>query len=132
MTKEYTFHSWEEIEGSVVIATDLDSLTIETDDMDMFLSGLIEVGAKKNGHAVESAVETYQPVRLTTMTEETQRSIVDGMRGVFDELSKATTPEKIKYLSLKASNMVKVTQAVVGMARLELEVQKTARGKKIK
>lgn len=132
MTKEYTFHSWEEIEGSVIIATDLDSLTIETDDLDMFLAGLIEVGAKKNGHAVETSVVAYEPIRLTTMTEETQKSIVDGMRGVFDELSKATTPEKIKYLSLKASNMVKVTQAVVGMARLELEVKKTARGKKIK
>jgi hypothetical protein len=60
------------------------------------------------------------------MNSETQLSIIEGMRSVFDELSKAQSPEKIKSLSLKAANMVKITQAVTGMARLELDMQKTA------
>lgn len=126
MAKEYTFHTWDELEGKVLIATDSESISVDNDDLDMFLAGLIEVGAKKNGHSVESAVEAYQPIRLQTMNEETQKGIVQGMRDVFDELSKAQSPEKIKSLSLKASNMVKITQAVTGMARLELDVHKTA------
>lgn len=133
MAKEYTFQSWDELNGKVIIATDLDSITVDLDDLDMFLAGLIEVGAKKNGHnghAVESAVEAYQPIRLNTMNEETQTSIIGGLRSVFDELSQAQSPEKIKSLSLKASNMVKITQAVSGLARLELDLHKAAQVKK--
>lgn len=63
------------------------------------------------------------------MNPDMQTSIIDGMRNVFDELSKAQTPEKIKSLSLKAANMVKITQAVTGMAHLELELHKQARAK---
>jgi len=47
MAKEYTFQAWDELNGKVIIATDLDSITVELDDLDMFLAGLIEVGAKK-------------------------------------------------------------------------------------
>lgn len=136
MTKVYTFKTWEEIDGTIFISTNLETLEFDADMIDMSLSGLIEVGAKKNGlngHANgETAIVTVQPIILQTMTADTQTSIVDGLRSVFDELSKAQSPEKIKSLSLKASNMVKITQAVTGMARLEFDLQKEARGRKIK
>lgn len=134
MTKVYTFKTWEEIDGTIFISTNLETLEFDADMIDMSLSGLIEVGAKKNGlngHANgETAIVTVQPIILQTMTADTQTSIVDGLRSVFDDLAKAQTPEKIKSLSLKASNMVKITQAVTGMARLEFDIQKEARGKK--
>lgn len=129
-TINYEFRSWEHMGDKVYIATDKETLTVDEDMLDMFLAGLIEVGAKKNGHEVSSEVVAYKPIVLTTMTPDTQTSIVDGLRGAFDELSNAQTPEKIKALSLKASNMVKITQAMTGMARLELDLHKQASAKK--
>lgn len=130
----YEFRSFERLNKKTHIATDKDTITVDDDMLDMFLAGLIEVGAKKNGlngHANgETAVVAVQPIVLQTMNADTQTSIVDGLRSVFDELAKAQSPEKIKSLSLKASNMVKITQAVTGMARLEFDIQKEARGKK--
>ena len=134
MTKVYTFKTWEEIDGTIFISTNLETLEFDADMIDMSLSGLIDVESKKNGlngHSNgETAVVSVQPIVLQTMNADTQTSIVDGLRSVFDELAKAQSPEKIKFLSLKASNMVKITQAVTGMARLEFDIQKEARGKK--
>lgn len=125
----YEFRSFEELGDKIHIATDKETITVDDDMLDMFLSGLIEVGAKKNGHNGEVAVFVAQPIILQTMSNEVQSGIIAGMQSVFDELSKAQTPEKIKSLSLKAANMVKITQAVTGMARLELEIRKTERAK---
>ena len=61
-----------------------------------------------------------------------QSSVVAGLLGTFDELSKAQTPEKIRALSLKASNQVKIVSALTGMAKLELDLIKQNRGKKVK
>ena len=123
----YEFRSFEELGDKIHIATDKETITVDDDMLDMFLSGLIEVGAKKNGmNGHESAVVVaVQPIILQTMSNEVQSGIIAGMQSVFDELSKAQTPEKIKSLSLKAANMVKITQAVTGMARLELDIRKT-------
>ena len=130
-TEVFTFHSWEQVDDSILIATDKRAITVDDDMVDMFLAGLIEVGAKKNGHS-ETAVETYQPIRLNTMNKEMQSSVVAGLLGTFDELSKAQTPEKIRALSLKASNQVKIVSALTGMAKLELDLIKQNRGKKVK
>lgn len=135
-TEVFTFYSWEQIDDSILIATDKRTITVDDDMVDMFLAGLIEVAAKKNGlngHSNgEVAVVSVQPIILQTMNAETQMSIAEGLRSVFDELSKAKSPETIRALSLKASNMVKITQAVTGMARLEFDLQKEARGRKVK
>lgn len=135
-TVVYEFRSFERLGDKVHIATDKETITVDDDMLEMFLAGLIEVNAKKNGlngHAnSETAVIAVQPIILQTMNKETQVSIAEGLRSVFDELSKAQSPEKIKSLSLKASNMVKITQAVTGMARLEFDLQKEARGRKVK
>lgn len=134
MTKVYTFKTWEEIDGTIFISTNVETLEFDAEMIDMSLSGLIDVESKKNGlnghKNGEVAVVPVQPIVLQTMNADTQTSIVDGLRSVFDELAKAQSPEKIKSLSLKASNMVKITQAVTGMARLEFDIQKEARGKK--
>lgn len=136
MTEVYTFKSWEEIDGTIFISTNLKTLEFDADMINMSLAGLIEVAAKKNGlngHANgETAVVAVQPIILQTMNAETQVSIAEGLRSVFNELSKAQSPEKIKSLSLKAANMVKITQAVTGIARLEFDLQKEARGRKVK
>jgi len=132
----YEFRSFERLNGKTHIATDKDTITVDDDMLDMFLAGLIEVDAKKNGlngHANgETAVVAVQPIILQTMNAETQVSIGEGLRSVFDELCKAQSADKIKSLSLKASNMVKITQAFTGMARLELDLHKAALGKKVK
>lgn len=125
----YTFNSWEEVDGQILIATDKKTLDVDLDDLDMFLAGLIEVGAKKNGHS-ETAVEAYQPIILQTISKETQSTVAAGLLSTFEELTKAQTPEKIKALSLKASNQVKIVGALTGMAKLELDLYKTARSKK--
>jgi len=136
MTKAYTFKSWDEIDGTIFISTNLETLEFDAEMIDMSLTGLIDVDAKKNGlngHTnPETAVVAAPPIVLQTMSKEVQTGIVGGMQNVFDELSKATTPEKIKYLTMKANAMVKVTQAVTGMARLEFDLQKEARGRKVK
>jgi len=130
-TEVFSFYSWEQIDDSILIATDKRTITVDDDMVDMFLAGLIEVSAKKNGHS-ETAVEAYQPIRLNTMNNEMQSSVVAGLLGTFDELSKAQTPEKIRALSLKASNQVKIVSALTGMAKLELDLIKQNRGKKVK
>lgn len=136
MTEVYTFKTWEEIDGTIFISTNTKTLEFDADMIEMSLAGLIEVAAKKNGlngHSNgEVAVVSVQPIILQTMNAETQMSIAEGLRSVFDELSKAKSPETIRALSLKASNMVKITQAVTGMARLEFDLQKEARGRKVK
>lgn len=130
-TEVFTFHSWEQIDDSILIATDKRTITVDDDMVDMFLAGLIDVGAKKNGHS-ETAVEAHQPIRLNTMNNEMQSSVVAGLLGTFNELSEAKTPEKIRALSLKASNQVKIVSALTGMAKLELDLIKHTRGKKFK
>ncbi len=127
--ESYTFNSWEEVDGQILIATDKKTLDVDLDDLDMFLAGLIEVGAKKNEHS-ETAVEAYQPIMLQTISKETQSTVAAGLLSTFEELTKAQTPEKIKALSLKASNQVKIVGALTGMAKLELDLYKTARSKK--
>jgi hypothetical protein len=46
-TEVFTFHSWEQIDDSILIATDKRTITVDDDMVDMFLAGLIDVGAKK-------------------------------------------------------------------------------------
>lgn len=130
MTEIYAFKSWEEIEGTIFIVTDKKTLEADADMVDMFLAGLIEAGAKKNGHSVESAVEPYQPIMLQSISSDTQSTVVAGLMGTFNELTQAQTPEKIKSLSLKVSNQVKIVSALTGMARLELDLHKMAAAKK--
>lgn len=43
----YEFRSFEQIGDKIYIATDKETITVDDDMLDMFLSGLIEVGAKK-------------------------------------------------------------------------------------
>lgn len=128
-TETFLFNSWEEVDDNILIATDKRTITVEPDMLDMFLAGLIEVGAKKNGHS-ENGVEPYQPIGLSTVSEQTQTTVVDGLLKTFDELSQAQSPEKIRAISLKASNQVKLVGALTGMARLEIEMHKMSSGKK--
>lgn len=124
MARTYQFISWAEAGERIIIATDQETIERDTDGVEIFLSGLIE-----RGGAVAVAAGP-SPIILRSMNEDVQTGIVEGLRSVFDELAKAQTPEKIKGLSLKASNMVKITQALTGVAKLELDIAKQSRSKK--
>ncbi len=88
-------------------------------------NGVIEINNKA---AIENtpAVVATDDLNLRTMNVSAQMTIADGLRNMFLELSEAKSPERIKSLSLKATNMVKITNAMTSVARLELDIVKTS------
>lgn len=122
MAETYTFKGWEEVNLTLIISTDSRHITMALHQIDMFLSGIIEIS---DGEIV--------PARPTVSLESIDRSMVkslsEKMNAMLDEISEAKSAEQIRNVKAKATAMSNVVNSMTGVAKLELDILKENRRK---
>lgn len=116
MTKEITINAWEQVGDKVVFATDKEPISVDAGSIDMFITGLIEIG----DNAVQ-VVQQRQPVRLSSVPADVSRKIVEKMSAMLDEISDAKTPEQINHVTKKAKALSNTANTITNLGKLELE-----------
>jgi hypothetical protein len=118
------FNAWEQVDQKIIIATDSNPITIDEDDLDMMLSGLILCDS--TGQIV-SYSKDYQPVTISSMTPNVKQALISAMLKSIEDVQNATTPDEIKQATSKAHSITSSVNSVTNIAKLELDVIKTAR-----
>lgn len=125
MATEITITGWTLTDGKYIFATSDDPITVEEDSIEMFLSGLIEIG----NNAVQVA-QQRQPVRLSSVPADISRMIVDKMSALMVEISEAKTADQINLVTKKGKALCNAANSITNLGKLELEAIKMNQSKK--
>lgn len=122
MAKQITITGWTVTDGVYIFATDSDPVSVEESNIELFMSGLIEIN-----NAVQVSQHQLVAVNLQSVPRDIAAKMVERMSSLVDEIANAKTPEQINLVTKKAKSMSNAANTITNLGRLELEAMKLQR-----